>query len=406
MGDAFADEVFCRAVVQAIGDGKQVATAHGRLNFRPAAAFASLAGDDLQALPVSRQQAQSSNTLVALGERLLLKGYRRLQRGMNPEFEIGRFLTEVARYPNCVPLAGAIEYTAEDGATMTLALVQAYVSNQGDAWAYTLDYLSRYLEEQRLNTAAEPPDVHGAYISLIRVLGRRTAELHLAFAQPGTEPAFAPEPLTEADIAGYREKVESEAQSTFALLETNLAQMPKATRKTAQTLLAAQPRVLARIAAFAGAPATGLKTRYHGDFHLGQALVTKNDFMLIDFEGEPGREFDERRAKHPPMRDVAGMLRSFNYARWSALRAHGDGDFDRLAPLVRTWEHEARTAFLQAYNAAAAAQLSEAPLESGRGLLGLFELDKALYELRYEVSNRPDWVSIPLHGILELLDAG
>ncbi|HEX3171488.1 MAG TPA: maltose alpha-D-glucosyltransferase, partial [Burkholderiales bacterium] len=179
MGDAFADEAFCRALAEAIGARREIATAHGRLVFRPTAAFPEIAGDGIAALPVSRQQAQSSNTLVTLGERLLLKGYRRLQRGVNPEFEIGRFLTEVARYPNCVPLAGTLEYVGGDGATLALALLQAYVSNQGDAWAYTLDYLGRYLEERRVNVAEAPVDVHGAYMALIRILGTRTAELHL-----------------------------------------------------------------------------------------------------------------------------------------------------------------------------------------------------------------------------------
>jgi maltose alpha-D-glucosyltransferase/alpha-amylase len=191
------------------------------------------------------------------------------------------------------------------------------------------------------------------------------------------------------------------------MLKSGLAQVPEATRKIADTVLAAQDRLIARVASFIPLQANGLKTRYHGDFHLGQALLTKNDFLIIDFEGEPGRAFDERRAKQPPMRDVAGMLRSFNYARWSALRGFvaGSVDFERLAPLVRAWEIEVRQAFVSAYNTAAAQRLSAGPLQSGQGLLGLFELEKALYELRYELANRPDWVAIPLNGIIELLDA-
>jgi maltose alpha-D-glucosyltransferase/alpha-amylase len=407
MGDAFADETFCRALVQAIGASKVIVTAHGKLQFRPTAAFVELAGADIEQLPVSRQQAQSSNTLVTLGERLLLKGYRRLQRGVNPEFEIGRFLTEVAKFPNCVPLAGTLEYVDAGGVVMTLALVQAYVTNQGDAWAYTLDYLGRYLEDRRVNVTAEPVDVHGAYVALIRILGTRAAELHRAFARPGIDAAFAPEPLTDADLAAYRERIEGEARATLRLLEAGLAQLPEAARKIADTVLAAQDRLMGRIAAFIPLRASGLKTRFHGDFHLGQALLTKNDFLIIDFEGEPGRAFDERRAKQPPMRDVAGMLRSFNYARWGALRGlvAGSIDFERLAPLVRAWEIEVRNAFISAYNAAAGQHLSAGPLQSGQGLLGLFELEKALYELRYELANRPDWVPIPLLGILELLDA-
>jgi len=408
MGDAFADEAFCRALAEAIGARREIATAHGRLVFRPTAAFPEIAGDGIAALPVSRQQAQSSNTLVTLGERLLLKGYRRLQRGVNPEFEIGRFLTEVAKYPNCVPLAGTLEYVGGDGATLALALLQAYVSNQGDAWAYTLDYLGRYLEERRVNVAEAPVDVHGAYMALIRILGTRTAELHLAFAQHGADPAFAPEALTDADLTACRERVEGEARETFRLLEAGLAQLPEPARTVAGQALAARARLTARIAAFIPAPMRGIKTRFHGDFHLGQALLTKNDFLLIDFEGEPGRPLSERRAKQPPARDVAGMLRSFNYARWNALRGlvAGSVDFERVAPLARAWESEARKAFVAAYNTAAGEVLTGASLQAGQGLLGLFELEKALYEVRYELANRPDWVAIPLHGILDLLDAG
>ena len=164
MGDAFADEAFCRALAEAIGARREIATAHGRLVFRPTAAFAEIAGDGIAALPVSRQQAQSSNTLVTLGERLLLKGYRRLQRGVNPEFEIGRFLTEVAKYPNCVPLAGTLEYVGGDGATLTLALLQAYVSNQGDAW----------VEHARLPR----PLPRGAARERRRSAGRRARRVH------------------------------------------------------------------------------------------------------------------------------------------------------------------------------------------------------------------------------------
>ena len=403
IGDAFADEVFCRAVVRAIGENKQLATAHGKLQFRPTRAFARLAGDDYSTLPVGRPQAQSSNTLVTLGERLFLKGYRRLRPGLNPEVETGRFLTDVAHYPNCVPLAGSLEYAAANGTTMTLALVQAYVSNQGDGWTYTLNYLERFLEEWRTSPEKVPADVHGAYMALVQTLGTRTAELHRAFAQRTGDPAFDPEPVTPDDLAAYGERVAGEARTTFSLLEGSLAQLAAGARNEAQSLLAARERLLARIGQLAAAGQDSLKTRFHGDFHLGQVLLTKNDFVIIDFEGEPLRGFDERRAKQSPLRDVAGMLRSFSYARWSALqRIARKDDIDRLAPLASAWEAEARDAFRRAYDDA----VRSTPLYGGhapdRSLLALFELEKALYELRYEIGNRPDWAHIPLHGLLRI----
>ncbi len=405
MGDAFHDEAFCRAMVQAIGEGKELATAHGKLQFRPTAAFERIAGKEPAKLAVGRPKALSSNTIVTLGDRLFLKGYRRLRQGLNPELEIGRFLTEVAKYPNCVPVAGALEYRAADGTLMTLALVQSYLRNQGDGWTYTLDYLDRFLEERRTSSAELPTDVHGAYLALVQTLGARTGELHRAFAQKTGDAAFDPEPLRDEDLAAMRKHAETEARTTFTLLEARIEQFTGAARDEAQALLAARERVLERIAQFASGGQQMLKTRFHGDYHLGQVLLAHNDFYLIDFEGEPARSFDERRAKQSPLRDVAGMLRSFNYAQWSALRdaAHNADETGKLAPLARAWEAEARRTFLRAYDDAARGALIYERIAPGEGLLGLFELEKALYELRYEIGNRPDWVRIPLQGILGLV---
>jgi maltose alpha-D-glucosyltransferase/alpha-amylase len=402
LGDAFADEAFCRAVLAAIEAGRELPSAHGRLRFAPTAAFAELAGDDLARLAVGRPQAQSSNTVVTFGERLFLKGYRRLRPGVNPELEVGRFLTEVARFPNCAPVAGAIEFTGTDGAQLTLALLQAYVPNQGDGWNYTLGYLDRFLEAQR--TAAEPPpaDAHGAYLALAYTLGTRTAELHRALAVASGDPAFDPEPLAPADFEQWKRNVHEDALATLALVERRRTGYPAPARDEMQELLARRDRLLRHIDRCALPASAPPKTRYHGDYHLGQVLVSKNDFVIIDFEGEPARPLAERRVKHSPLRDVAGMLRSFDYARWTALRraAQAHGEAERLEPLVRAWLQAAQASFLQAYDKATGGAL----LESARGLLELFELEKALYELRYEIGNRPGWVRIPLLGILALTE--
>ncbi|MBI4205022.1 MAG: putative maltokinase, partial [Betaproteobacteria bacterium] len=404
LGDAFADEVFCRAVVKAIGAGQEIASARGKLCFRLTRAFAEIAGDDYDKLAVSRPQSQSSNTIVALGERLFLKGYRRLRSGVNPEVEVGRFLTEVARFPHCVPVAGALEYVAGDGTPTTLALLQAYVPNQGDGWAYTLNYLDSFLEQWR-NVAEPPPaDVHGGYVSLMHTLAARTAGLHQAFALSTGDPAFDPEPVTESDLADWKKHVREEATATLELLAQRLGELTLPPRTDARTLIGHRDQLLARIEAYTLSPGRVLKTRYHGDYHLGQVLLTKNDFLITDFEGEPTRTFDERRTKHSALRDLAGMLRSFNYARWTALRraVRGHEDNERLAPLAREWEAQARREFLAAYDQAARDSGLHAPLDEARGLLELFELEKALYELRYEINNRPGWVAIPLQGILAL----
>lgn len=405
MGDAFYDEAFCRAVVRAIGANREVATAHGRLRFKPTGAFAGIAGN-LDELPVARPGAQSSNTVVTFNETLFLKGYRRLRPGLNPELEVGRFLTEVARYPHCVPVAGALEYTAHDGTQMTLALVQSYVSNQGDGWAYTLGYLERILEDLRIAPPQdEPAQVHGGYLALASTLGLRTAQLHQALSIRAGYPSFDPEPLTTQDLLAFRQRAAAEADETLALLERRLQDLPAPVQADAQALLARRAAITAQLDAAASITPRGVKTRYHGDYHLGQVLVTGNDFVIIDFEGEPGRTFEQRRAKSSPLRDVAGMLRSFNYARWAALRhtLHSAEEVTRLHAAALQWEQATRHAFLDAYQGQMAG--SEPEREAAGRLLALFEIEKAMYELRYELGNRLDWVQVPMQGILALIGA-
>jgi maltose alpha-D-glucosyltransferase/alpha-amylase len=408
MGDAFADESFCRAVVSAMAARTELSMSQGKLQFRPTSAFNQLAGNDFGALPVDRPRGSSSNTVVTLGERLILKGYRRLRIGANPELEMGLYLTEVVHFPNCAPLAGVLEYIGADGQNRLLAMLQGYVPNQGDGWTHSLEYLQRHLEQYRTTPSSDssPVNAHEAYLALIRVLAVRTAELHRALAQPTRDPAFSPQPLTVADIDAYRERALAEAETVQRLLAANVEQLPTADRDRASDLLNRRDRIVERIKAYATLMPQGSKIRIHGDYHLGQVLVKRNDFIIIDFEGEPGHSLEQRRAKHSPLRDVAGMLRSFSYVQHSALRsvAHNEAEALRLAPLARAWGGEVRAAFLSAYDAAAreANLYGAEPLKAGDGLLGLFELEKALYELRYELGNRPAWVGIPLQGIQDL----
>jgi maltose alpha-D-glucosyltransferase/alpha-amylase len=309
-----------------------------------------------------------------------------------------------------VPVAGSLEYTSANGVAVTLALLQAFVANQGDGWSYTMAYLERFLEPLRTAGEEVPPDVHGAYLALVQTLGLRTAELHAALARATGDAAFDPEPITANDIEALRGRALAEAAASFDLLQARVEQLGDGPRELARALLPDRERVLTRIVALAasGAGAGGVKIRHHGDYHLGQVLVTRNDFVIIDFEGEPARSFDERRAKGPALRDVAGMLRSFNYAHWSALRevAHGADELDKLTPHARAWEAQTRAAFLAGYRQVPQAVPAASALEPEHGLLGLFELEKALYELRYELGNRPDWVVVPLQGIRALLGAG
>ncbi|GAA4329681.1 maltose alpha-D-glucosyltransferase [Variovorax defluvii] len=406
MADAFYDESFCRAMVRAVRDGLELKAARGRLRFVPTEAFREITAD-LDALPVRRPGAQSSNTVVTFNETLFLKAYRRVREGANPEVEMGRFLTSVARFPHCVPVLGALEYIGDDGRTMTLAMVQRYVANQGDGWVYTLGYLERFLDELRTAgektlDAATPEEAHAGFTALMAVLGRRTAELHLALARRTGDAAFDPEPLLPEDIEAMREHALADAQATLAQLRERLPQLPPQAQEDSHTLLARQEGLLARTRALGAGGLGGSKTRYHGDYHLGQVLVSDNDFVIIDFEGEPTRSFDERRARSSPLRDVAGMLRSFNYARWSALKraAQNADELQRLDAAAREWERVTREAFLAAYVSTMGGHEAASPIDMQ--LLELFELEKALYELRYELNNRTDWVQVPLQGLIAL----
>jgi maltose alpha-D-glucosyltransferase/alpha-amylase len=406
MGDAFADEGFCRALLSRMAKPRDLETAHGaRLVFKPTSAFGRLAGRQYAALRAARPQGSSSNTIVVMGERLILKGYRRLRAGASPELEMGQYLTEVVHFANCAPLAGSLEYHAREGEPRVLVLVQGYVANQGDGWTWALEYLRRHLEEHRTSPASDalPVNAHEGFLALLRVLATRTAELHRALATPTQDPAFSPEPLTRADTEAYRQRALEEAQSALELLKGRLEELAPADRERAQRVLGRREELLRRLEQCASEDPDGRKIRIHGDYHLGQVLLTRNDFTIVDFEGEPGHSLEQRRAKHSPLRDVAGMLRSFSYVEASALGsvAHVEAEHEKLAPLAHLWRQESRAAFLAAYDAAAGQAGLYRTLQPGEGLLGLFELEKSLYELRYELNNRPAWAGIPLQGILD-----
>ena len=393
LADAVADEAFWRQVVKAIGEGRTLAmTAGGSLVFKPTRIYPEVVRGEVAALQLGRLHAQSTNTSVMLGERLFLKCYRRMRPGVHPELEIGRYLTEVARFPNCVPLAGTVEYVPKEGEPSALMLAQAYVPNQGDGWGYTVSYLERFVEMRR------EAENHEAYVALVQVLAARTAELHRAFAMRSGLPAFEPEPFTAQDFEAWRSRVREEAEQTLAQLEK---------LEKAAPIVAKRERILGLIDACSPPQQPTLKTRLHGDYHLGQVLLANNDFYIIDFEGEPSRALAESRQKQTPLRDVAGMLRSFSYARGSVEKDQGrDPAIDRVRAALRAWEAKVRRAFLEAYAAATAGSGIYQSFADVRGLLALAELEKVLYELRYELANRPDWIDIPLSGLAAAIGEG
>jgi maltose alpha-D-glucosyltransferase/alpha-amylase len=410
--DALADAPFPRAVLRSIQNAQEIETAAGaKIVFRPTKALAAV---DLAPDPeIRRMGGEQSNTSVIIDEKAILKSYRRLQSGIHPEIEMGRFLTDVAGYENAPATLASIELIGADGVPMALGVMHQFVRNQGDGWSFTLDYLGRYLqdievlpEEEREREGEEQP--HDLYRALAATLGRRVAELHQALAIETDDPAFKAEPASPDDFSGWGDRIGKQAvQARDALSRALTAvDLSDPVRELVQDLLSRWPDLESAITHLVPKDLVIHKSRFHGDLHLGQVVVVREDFLILDFEGEPARSLEERRIKHSPMRDVAGMMRSFNYAGWSALLEHS-----RTAPPpepvvgnVHNWEALAVENFLAAYREGAAGcpTIPANDKEFGQ-LLALFSLEKALYEICYEAANRPDWLQIPLKGVLELI---
>ena len=401
LGDAFADDDFCRGLVAVMRQGLAFPGESGVVQGVAIGALETeVAADD----PVRHPYTYSTNTAVAIGDRLFLKGYRRLQEGINPELEMGRFLCEVAGFRHTVPVLGTLEYRPSAGGVLTLALLQGYVENQGDGWDYTLNYLDNHLELCLHGAAPEgdSEEVHGGYLARVRTLAVCTAQMHQALATPHGDPAFDPEPLAPDEGARWAAGVRAEMEETFAMLSARLLSLPPEAQGDARALLAARETWLARAALTV--PTAGQKIRYHGDYHLGQVLLQQNDFVITDFEGEPGRPLAERRRKHTPLRDVAGMVRSFSYALYTVLdrvTARAAEHRALLLPHARAWEQATVTAFVASYAAAMDGTGLWGSFAEAQEWLQLFVLEKAFYELRYEMNNRPQSMAIPLQGLLQ-----
>jgi maltose alpha-D-glucosyltransferase/alpha-amylase len=411
--DAMAGREFPLAALDAIRRGTELPSSDGTVRFWATSAMDAV---ELPAdVEVKRLSVEQSNSSARVGDELVFKAYRKLAPGVQPEIEIGRFLVEEAGFTHTPPLLGAIERVGADGQTTALAAAFGFVRNQGDGWVYTIEYLHRTLDELRLIAAAEHSETaapdhepHGFYLAQARVLGQRTAELHRAFASPTEDAAFAAEPIAYGDLENWRQAVRHQADAAFKALEQALPRLTDEDRERVEALLSRRDACYGRIDALTESGIGAAKTRIHGDYHLGQVLVAQNDFYILDFEGEPARPLAERRAKSSPLKDVAGMLRSFDYAAWAAVMNLADLDAGSTAvvrELAEAWREATERAFLEAYRETIAGCSSwpDNEVEAGR-LLDLFLLEKALYEICYEAANRPNWIRIPLKGVINLLD--
>lgn len=403
--DGAFDEALAAQLVKLMQAGETLSADGGSVSFEGSPglnAFEELA-------PPRPLGVEQSNVSVVFGEQLILKIYRRIRAGEQPDVEIARQLTDVTPFANTPALLGTVTMHGESGESV-LAAAFSFVPNLGDAWAAVLEALERHLEgadllegQEAVQTEEEAPLLTFP-LDLGHLCGVRTAQMHRALAADKDSPAFAPEPITAEDLAKWARDCEAEADSVLSRLNGALGTLEEDARADAQTLLSKRDEIVARFSAAAAATPSGEKTRIHGDYHLGQVLVAQDDLVVIDFEGEPARPLEERREKSSPLRDVAGMLRSFDYAAAMALsrwrdthEVHAGEAYDKAA----AWHRRTRRTFIDAYFETMGDAGHDKELSGA--LLDLFTLQKALYEIGYELAIRPHWVGIPLKGVLDVL---
>jgi maltose alpha-D-glucosyltransferase/alpha-amylase len=404
--DAAAEREFIAALLAKIHKAETVGSQAQKLEFRPTTAFAGMPLPEVKS--VAAVEREQSNSSMVADSRYIVKILRRTTAGVHPEIEIGRFLVDVAHFQNAPALLGTVELV-EGEARTALAVVHEFVGNQGDAWTITGAAFDRFIDEQRLlteETAAGNPET-ASMLQRMRQIGRRTAELHLALTSRSDIATFAPEPISAADTVRWTEAHMARARSTFALIECSLKNLPEPVQSLAEHLLAQRDAVSKHIEAARDATYQGMKIRHHGDFHLGQVLIAKDDAYILDFEGEPRRTLEERCGKEPPARDVAGFLRSIDYAVSAALNREPNltpEERTSLTERTHAWGDKLAASYWESYRETlGASPLWPADEAETRALLDRFLFEKALYEVEYELGNRPAWAQIPIEAVLRML---
>jgi maltose alpha-D-glucosyltransferase/alpha-amylase len=361
--------------------------------------------------------AEQSNSSMLFADKFFLKLYRKLEDGVNPDVEVTRFLSERAGFDNVPAFGGAIEYRRDKSEPTVVCLLQDAVPAEGDAWTVTLDHVARFyervlarkteLQSETMPTAALIEDlIGGIYPEKAMLLAQRTAELHLALSSAVDDPRFVPEPFNAMAQRSVYQSMRALLKRNFEGLKKKLNDIPDNLRDEAKEVLGNEREILAREKRLLDRKANALKIRIHGDYHLGQILYTGKDFVILDFEGEPARPMSERKLKRSALRDVAGMMRSFQYAAYSALWQPGmrAEDVPFLERWADIWYRQMSSTFLQKYlQTTADAAFLPQNSDDLQILLEAYLLDKAVYEIGYELNNRPDWVVIPIRGIKHIL---
>jgi len=430
--DAIASKTFCRALLDLISTRRGLPGRLGELDPMHTAVLRRLRQERGLDLEPAASKAEQSNSSVIYGDRLMLKLFRKLEPGLNPELEIGRFLT-ARRFPWSPPLAGALEYRSRAGETVTVAVATSFVPGCKDAWEYTVDTLGRFLERiQTLpmeNNQAPPlpatsivrlaaleipkptAELIGSFLQDARLLGARTAAMHLALASETNDPGFRPEPWTPHAQRALFQSIRNLARQNFQLLQHCLPGLPPDIQDQARQILGLEAEILLRLRKIYERRIEAVRIRTHGDYHLGQVLHTGKEFLIVDFEGEPDIPLSQRQLKCSPLRDVAGMIRSFHYAANTALLrrtesgAFHPGQLKAASAWARHWSCLVSAAFFKCYlESSGSAPYLPAKQEDLQIMMEAELFRKAIYELGYELNNRPSWVGITFQGILELMN--
>ena len=404
--DVATDQIFIALLLRNLRNSLTVEEQGARLEFRPTSRLS-----DTNAAPVDIRavETEQSNSTTLVDSDYVVKVYRKLEAGINPEVEVGRYLTEVAGFANTPALLGSVELVEGDNRS-AIAVVHAFINNQGDAWTVTAAYLDRFVDEQRLLTPREQDGKSEEQVPYLRYMsqtGKRVAELHLALAASRDLPDFAPEPARPEHVRSWIDDATARAERVFDALAQRLGSAREADRALIEQALLLRPALRERLSAMLPPDIDCLNIRHHGDFHLGQMLIVKDDIFIIDFEGEPRRPLAERRSKAPAARDVAGLIRSIDYSATAALeraRSVAADEHGKLATALSEWRDRSAAAFLSTYQETIAGQpLWPADPHAANRLLNFFLVEKVFYEIEYELAHRPEWLRVPLAGMLRLL---
>jgi len=428
--DATYDGRFRQSLLTTIARRRRIKGERGELIGLQGREFRRLIGDKTMLLDTPPLKVEQSNTSMLFEDKFYFKLFRRLEEGPHPDKEMTQFLTEKAGFSMIPPYAGSIEYQQSGSEPTLIGLLQGYVPNQGDAWTYTVDTVGRYFENvlSRLREMQEIPGapafpfgtaldsipplvrelIEGHYLEMTTLLGKRTAQMHLALSGPPEEQEFTPEPFSMLYQRSVYQSMRILLRRVLQALKSHVKNLPKPIQEEASYVLESEQRILGYFQKIVSRKLLAMRIRIHGDYHLGQVLYTGKDFFISDFEGEPARPVTERRWKRSALKDVTSMVRSFHYAvnvallRETSIRPE---DVPALRPWTDLWHQYVSGIFLRSYlDTAGQAPFIPAEREELELLFKVFLLEKAVYEVGYELNHRPEWVVIPIKGIRDLLE--